>query len=193
MATHFSILAWKIPRTEELGGLQLQRIVHDYTHTYTHLLVICKTKLLYLYLIIESYILHSFLPCLHPRKLTIVVSITLIVLLCDWFQLMGSTSRRLDGRRREWSEYLPPFPILLPALLCFCQWPVTVTASVKCWNSLSQIKTSLGFTNMFPSPGSLNSRNFNGFLPHNFIHTQKSYWTLLSFEPVTSHMLILLF
>ena len=32
MATHFSILAWKIPWTEEPGGLQcmeLQRVGHD--------------------------------------------------------------------------------------------------------------------------------------------------------------------
>jgi len=32
MATHFSILAWKIPWTEELGRLQsigLQRVGHD--------------------------------------------------------------------------------------------------------------------------------------------------------------------
>ena len=32
MATHSSILAWKIPRTEEPGGLQsveLQRVRHD--------------------------------------------------------------------------------------------------------------------------------------------------------------------
>ena len=32
MATHFSILAWKIPRTEEPGGLQSmgsQRVGHD--------------------------------------------------------------------------------------------------------------------------------------------------------------------
>jgi len=32
MATNFSILAWRIPRTEELGGLQsmgLQRVRHD--------------------------------------------------------------------------------------------------------------------------------------------------------------------
>ena len=31
-ATHFSILAWKIPRTEEPGGLQsigLQKVRHD--------------------------------------------------------------------------------------------------------------------------------------------------------------------
>ena len=32
MATYFSILAWRIPRTEEPGGLQsigLQRVSHD--------------------------------------------------------------------------------------------------------------------------------------------------------------------
>ena len=32
MATHYSILAWKIPQTEEIGGLQsmgLQRVGHD--------------------------------------------------------------------------------------------------------------------------------------------------------------------
>ena len=32
MATHSSILAWRTPRTEELGGLQsmgLQRVRHD--------------------------------------------------------------------------------------------------------------------------------------------------------------------
>ena len=40
MATHSSILAWRIPRTEELGGLQsmgLQNVGHDweiYTHTH---------------------------------------------------------------------------------------------------------------------------------------------------------------
>ena len=50
MATHFSILAWEIPWTEEPGGLQstgLQRVGHDWacvrahthTHTYTHSLV----------------------------------------------------------------------------------------------------------------------------------------------------------
>ena len=43
MAAHSRILAWKIPWTEELGGLQfmaLQRVRHDFvpahTHTHTH-------------------------------------------------------------------------------------------------------------------------------------------------------------
>ena len=38
MATHSSILAWRIPRTEEPGGLQFtgsQRVGHDFTFTFT--------------------------------------------------------------------------------------------------------------------------------------------------------------
>ena len=44
MATHSSILAWRIPWTEEPGGLQAmgsQRVGHDCatnTHTHTHAL-----------------------------------------------------------------------------------------------------------------------------------------------------------
>jgi len=37
MATHSSILAWKMPWTEETGGLQsmkLQRVVDDSAHTH---------------------------------------------------------------------------------------------------------------------------------------------------------------
>ena len=44
MATHSGILAWKIPRTEEHGGLQSmepQRVGHDlaieHAHAHTHL------------------------------------------------------------------------------------------------------------------------------------------------------------
>ena len=39
MATHSSILAWRIPWTEEPGGLQstwLQRVRHDWVTTHTH-------------------------------------------------------------------------------------------------------------------------------------------------------------
>ena len=39
MATHFSILAWKIPWTQESGVLQskgLQRVEHDWAHRRTH-------------------------------------------------------------------------------------------------------------------------------------------------------------
>ena len=43
MVTHSSTLAWKIPWTEEHGGLQsteLQRVGHDFTFTFTFVLVI---------------------------------------------------------------------------------------------------------------------------------------------------------
>ena len=39
MAAHSRILTWKMPRTEELGGLQfmvLQRVGHDLVHAHTH-------------------------------------------------------------------------------------------------------------------------------------------------------------
>ena len=40
MATHSSVLAWKIPWTEEPGGLQsmgLQRIGHDWVTEHVHI------------------------------------------------------------------------------------------------------------------------------------------------------------
>ena len=41
MATHSSILAWRIPWTAEPGKLQSQRVGHDWTtNTYTHRLII---------------------------------------------------------------------------------------------------------------------------------------------------------
>ena len=43
MATHSSIFAWRIPWTQEPGGLSggfqamgLQRVGHDFAHTHTH-------------------------------------------------------------------------------------------------------------------------------------------------------------
>ena len=49
MATHFIILAWKIPWTEEPVGLQsrdVQRVGHDWahTHTHTHMQLLCARK-----------------------------------------------------------------------------------------------------------------------------------------------------
>ena len=42
MSTHSTILAWRIPRTEEPGGLQsmgLQRVRHDWVTSHTHTMV----------------------------------------------------------------------------------------------------------------------------------------------------------
>ena len=46
MATYSSILAWKIPGTEEPGGLQSmrsQRVAHDWDHTHTHTHTLAST------------------------------------------------------------------------------------------------------------------------------------------------------
>ena len=46
MATHFSIFAWKIPRTEEPSGLQstgLQRVRHNWGHLHT---IMCQAGML---------------------------------------------------------------------------------------------------------------------------------------------------
>ena len=58
MATHSSILAWRIPWTEEPGGLQSmgsQRVGHDwvtnthtYTHTHTHTQAVRRNLIFYL-------------------------------------------------------------------------------------------------------------------------------------------------
>ena len=50
MATHSSILAWRIPRTEEPARLQsmlLQRVRHDWAtkHTHTHTECLCRASL----------------------------------------------------------------------------------------------------------------------------------------------------
>ena len=42
MATHSSILAWEIPRTEESGGLQSmwsQRVEHNWAHTHIYYII----------------------------------------------------------------------------------------------------------------------------------------------------------
>ena len=45
MATHFSILAWKIPWTRERGRLQslgLQRVEHDRATEHAHMCALCR-------------------------------------------------------------------------------------------------------------------------------------------------------
>ena len=46
MATRSRILAWKIPWTEEPGGLKsmgLQRVIHNCAHTHSHIVMFLST------------------------------------------------------------------------------------------------------------------------------------------------------
>ena len=66
MATHFSVLAWRIPWTEEPGRLQsigLQRVGHKWSNlAHMHLLYICK-QFEFLFLYLPFYILVHFSIC----------------------------------------------------------------------------------------------------------------------------------
>jgi len=57
MATHFSSLAWRIPWTEESGGLQYmgsQTVRHDWvTNTHNIVLYTCSTSSLSVYLLMN--------------------------------------------------------------------------------------------------------------------------------------------
>ena len=72
MATHSSILAWKIPWTEEPGGLQsmgLQRLRHDrVTNTHTHIHV----YILRLLSITSYYKILNIFPVLYSKALLLM-------------------------------------------------------------------------------------------------------------------------
>lgn len=53
----------------------------------------------HIYLIIVLCILYCLLPCLCPKKTDTIVCIILVFLSFDWFQSMGSTHRKSEGRR----------------------------------------------------------------------------------------------
>ena len=77
MATHFSILAWRIPWTEEPGGLQsmgLQRVQHDWATTKI-------TQLLFFFYLILKQISNilSFPACV----LLILFTVCFILLECE--------------------------------------------------------------------------------------------------------------
>ena len=61
MATHFSLLAWRIPWTEEPGGQQsigLQRVGHDWSEfTCTHILVLNRGRYLWMHFTLCAFVL----------------------------------------------------------------------------------------------------------------------------------------
>ena len=94
MATHSSILAWRVPWTEEPGGLQfmeLQRVGHDGA-TNTSLLPYCAGKG----------------PCLSAMRQTAVFDTeffgTMFSILCDE-TINACTVDRFRGKRR-WVQFL---------------------------------------------------------------------------------------
>ena len=67
MATHSSILAWKIPRTEESGGLLsmgLQKVRHDWVTEHTHILYISVYILSFNVSIWKNTGIHVIFTCL---------------------------------------------------------------------------------------------------------------------------------
>ena len=73
IATHSSILAWRMPWTEEPGGLQSmepQRVRHDWAHTHVHIHVNM------LWWLTEFQIFYSHLPakCIGPLTLWVTVT-----------------------------------------------------------------------------------------------------------------------
>ena len=71
MATHSSILAWKIPWTEEPGGLQsigLQRVTHDWVHIHIlHLYLVQNIAyILYVQYVFVAYFIRNSLYLLIP-------------------------------------------------------------------------------------------------------------------------------
>ena len=101
MATHSSILAWRIPGTEEPGGLQStgsQRVGHDWatththTHTHTHSYACVQCHFFYMvYHELSISITSSWRPSLVPSifaKLlyhNFLISCVYLLLITSWF------------------------------------------------------------------------------------------------------------
>ena len=77
IAAHFSILAWRIPWTEEAGGLQSmgsQRVGH-YWATFTFSLILCfhimkPTGLIFLFVVTDFVLVSDFLRWCHGQPPT---------------------------------------------------------------------------------------------------------------------------
>ena len=92
MATHSSILAWRIPQTEELGGLQStghkQSDTTERLHFYFHFQVSCKEIIGGSCFFILSVILHILTDALSPLTFKVIIDrYALIAILLFVFQL----------------------------------------------------------------------------------------------------------
>ena len=86
MATHSSILAWKIPSTEELGGLQsmgLQKVWHNWVtkhvraHTHTHVYICTQTPIFFICSYVDGHLGYfHFLASINSAAMNIGVHIS---------------------------------------------------------------------------------------------------------------------
>ena len=78
MATHTSILAWRLPWTEEPGGLQsmgLQRAWHDWVTKYTHMCLLEEWPICF-----QKWLHHfTLLPAMHQASSFTASSSTLVI------------------------------------------------------------------------------------------------------------------
>ena len=116
MATHFHILAWRIPWTEEPGGLQsigLQRIRHDWvTNAFTFHLSIHPSIHLYLYIYVYLYLF------IHP---SLSVSIYLSVAISLSSAIQGTNS---ISSFQAWADSVFPCPQSKQ------NWPLFITGQL---------------------------------------------------------------
>ena len=100
MATHSSILAWRIPWTEEPGGLQSmgsQRVRHDWvTNTFTFIQNLYHCHLTYWLLLIGKLLIEQ--PCVYLLASSLTLSISAIN--------ETSLSMMLGGRKNKSKECL---------------------------------------------------------------------------------------
>ena len=93
MATHSSILAWRIPWTEEPGGLQSlgsQRVRHDWTYMQPPLTKRCHNNCLHTLSNFYISVIGSFNSVLQMRKLRVR---KLILTFYKFMQLFSGTGR----------------------------------------------------------------------------------------------------
>ena len=114
MATHFNILAWKLPLSEEPGGLWsmgLQRVRHYWAHRYTHTHTHTHTAILRWLEMVPVY--HWVEKC--SKILTVCINVTVYSAVSYencwiwvWSQHPGTGPQNVEKETRPFSELLSP-------------------------------------------------------------------------------------